>query len=94
MNLTAEEKGYLRRMVYETVHGLFGPGTIFETTLSPDHDVYKDLVELATPEIQRERDWWDSEEVFVPPEVPFPWDTPQELHEKVVQMQQVRKSRH
>jgi hypothetical protein len=89
MILTEEEKAYLRRMVYETVHGFFGLGTIFADNTTPDHIQYQDLVYLATPEIQRERDWWSPEETYIPPRVDFPWASPQVLHARVEEMREI-----
>jgi hypothetical protein len=79
MALIEEEKWYLRRMMYETVHNLIGPGTVFADNTSPDYERYKALVSLATPEIQKERDWWDPDDLWVPPTVPFPWESTEAL---------------
>ena len=88
MTLTDGERAYLQRMVYETAQGLFGSGTIFAENTTPDYVQYQDLVDLATPEVQRERDWWTPEEADIPPKVAFPWASPQALHERAEEMRQ------
>ena len=85
MILTDPEKAFLRRMMYETVHNLFGPGTVFAENATQDHQRYDALVSLATPEIQRELDWWDPATTYVPPEVPFPWPSTEALHQRAEQ---------
>ena len=91
MTLNDRERAYLQRMVYETAQGLFGPGTIFAENLTSDFVQYQDLVDLATPEVQRERDWWNLEEADIPSMVAFPWTSPEVLHERAEEMRLSRR---
>ena len=88
MTLTEGERAYLQRMIYEAAQGLFGTGTVFAENTTPDHVQYQDLVDLATPEVQRERDWWTLEEADIPLKVAFPWTSPLALHERTEEMRQ------
>jgi len=88
MILTDGERAYLQLMVYQAAQGLFCPNTVVAANAVPNYQKYDDLVALATPEIQRERDWWNPTETCVSPVVPFPWASPKALHERAEEMRQ------
>ena len=89
MKLTDAEAAYLRRFCFEVWYGLDGPGS----TIDECKGHYYDLADLATPTIQREvgediqleSDYTRKEANY--PRVPFPWESPEALHRRALDVQ-------
>jgi hypothetical protein len=97
MNLTEAEIAYLRRFEFETWFNIRGPGSVREEcaalAANPEQFSYlSDMAELATPSIQYqvledvqfEDDYTKIVDKY--PKVPFPWESLEALHGRVLEL--------
>jgi hypothetical protein len=98
MNLTEAEVAYLRRFEFETWFNLHGPGSVFAechakaASVTAPASYLRDLADLATPavqyqviaDVQFETEWIKLADRY--PTVPFPWDSLEDLHRRVLEL--------
>jgi hypothetical protein len=97
MNLTEAEIAYLKRFEFETWYRLDGPDSVRAECRAIAPDLKKasylaDMAELATPSIQyqvlRDVQFEDDYTKLLDryPKVPFPWESLEALHQRVVEL--------
>jgi hypothetical protein len=97
MNLTEAEIAYLKRFEFETWFNLHGPGTVYAEchAMAPHLErasYLSDMADLATPsvqyqvidDVQFETDWTKLVDKY--PKVPFPWESLEALHQRVLEL--------